>query len=54
MTSSISSDSSSRQSVVDDPSRDLGFGSEVGRNVYKRLLNRDGTFNVVRFGLNPL
>ncbi len=54
MTSSISSDSSSRRSIVDDPSRDLGFGSEVGRNVYKRLLNRDGTFNVVRFGLNPL
>ncbi len=54
MSSSISSDASSRRSVVDDPSRDLGFGSEVGRNVYKRLLNRDGTFNVVRFGLNPL
>ena len=54
MTSSISSDSSSRRLIVDDPSRDLGFGSEVGRNVYKRLLNRDGTFNVVRFGLNPL
>ncbi len=54
MTSSISSDVSSRRSIVDDPSRDLGFGSEVGRNVYKRLLNRDGTFNVVRFGLNPL
>lgn len=53
MSSSISSDSSSRRSIVDDPSRDLGFGSEVGRNVYKRLLNRDGTFNVVRFGLNP-
>ncbi|MEO5905040.1 MAG: ion channel [Gemmatimonadaceae bacterium] len=38
---------------VEDPSKDLGFGSEVARGSHKRLLNRDGTFNVVRFGLRP-
>jgi len=38
---------------TDDPSKDLGFGSEVARGSHKRLLNRDGTFNVVRFGLRP-
>ena len=37
----------------DDPSKDLGFGSEVARGSHKRLLNRDGSFNVVRFGLRP-
>src|SRR3954471_12072261 len=31
--------------------RDLGFGSVVGRDARKRLLNRDGTFNVARSGL---
>jgi len=31
--------------------RDLGFGSVVGRDARKRLLNRDGTFNVTRAGL---
>lgn len=34
--------------------KDLGFGTEVARGVRQRLLNRDGTFNVVREGLNPL
>lgn len=38
---------------VEDPSKDLGFGSEVARGSHKRLLNRDGTFNVTRFGLHP-
>lgn len=38
---------------LDDPSKDLGFGSEVARGSHKRLLNRDGSFNVVRFGLRP-
>jgi inward rectifier potassium channel len=32
---------------------DLGFGTEVARGARQRLLNRDGTFNVVREGLNP-
>lgn len=33
---------------------DLGFGSIVARDSKKRLLNRDGSFNVSRLGLNPL
>jgi inward rectifier potassium channel len=31
--------------------RDLGFGSVVSRQSHQRLLNRDGSFNVVRSGL---
>jgi inward rectifier potassium channel len=31
--------------------RDLGFGSVVSRESRARLLNRDGTFNVIRSGL---
>jgi inward rectifier potassium channel len=34
--------------------KDLGFGTEVARGALQRLLNRDGSFNVVREGLNPL
>ena len=34
--------------------RDLGFGSVVGRQSRKRLLNRNGTFNVARAGLGWL
>ena len=34
--------------------RDLGFGSVVGRTSRQRLLNRDGSFNVVRSGLGLL
>ncbi len=34
--------------------KDLGFGSEVARDTRRRLLNRDGSFNVVLDGLNPL
>jgi inward rectifier potassium channel len=33
--------------------RDLGFGAEVARGT-RRLLNRDGTFNVTLEGLDPL
>lgn len=33
-----------------DESRDLGFGPEVARRSRRRLLNRDGTFNVEREG----
>lgn len=36
---------------TDDPNQDLGFGSVVSRESRKRLLNRDGTFNVRREGL---
>jgi inward rectifier potassium channel len=34
--------------------KDLGFGTEVARGTRRRLLNRNGTFNVVLEGLNPL
>src|ERR1700682_5176204 len=34
-----------------DPNLDLGFGAVVARESRKRLLNRDGTFNVRREGL---
>jgi inward rectifier potassium channel len=34
--------------------RDLGFGSVVSRESRQRLLNRDGSFNVVRSGLGWL
>src|SRR5207248_2184419 len=31
--------------------RDLGFGTVVSRESRQRLLNRDGSFNVARYGL---
>jgi len=34
--------------------KDLGFGTEVARGTRRRLLNRDGSFNVTLEGLNPL
>jgi inward rectifier potassium channel len=34
--------------------KDLGFGTEVARGTRRRLLNRDGSFNVALEGLNPL
>lgn len=34
-----------------DENRDLGFGSVVSQQSKRRLLNRDGSFNVVRDGL---
>lgn len=36
----------------DEPDRDLGFGSVVAAESRLRLLNRDGSFNVVRRGLS--
>lgn len=36
-----------------DENRDLGFGSKVAGESQRRLLNRDGSFNVARTGLNP-
>jgi inward rectifier potassium channel len=38
-------------SPTTDPNADLGFGSVVARESRKRLLNRNGTFNVRREGL---
>src|ERR1700710_684753 len=40
--------------ATDDPNRDLGFGAVVARESRKRLLNKDGSFNVVREGLSVL
>ena len=40
-----------RQPAKDDINADLGFGSVVARESRRRLLNRDGTFNVRRKGL---
>jgi inward rectifier potassium channel len=37
-----------------DEFKDLGFGTEVARGTRRRLLNRNGSFNVVLEGLNPL
>jgi len=37
-----------------DEFKDLGFGTEVARGTRRRLLNRDGSFNVTLEGLNPL
>ncbi|HMU61231.1 MAG TPA: ion channel [Gemmatimonadales bacterium] len=34
-----------------EPSNDLGFGSVVSRESTRRLLNRDGSFNVAREGI---
>ena len=34
--------------------KDLGFGTEVARGTRRRLLNRDGSFNVTLEGLNPV
>lgn len=42
-----------RRQEATDPS-DLGFGSVVARESRRRLLNRDGSFNVHREGLSPL
>ncbi|HEX7809596.1 MAG TPA: ion channel, partial [Thermoanaerobaculia bacterium] len=40
-----------KQAPATDVGSDLGFGSVVARESRKRLLNRDGTFNVRREGL---
>src|SRR5215216_5608219 len=38
----------------EDETRDLGFGAVVARESRQRLLNRDGSFNVERRGLNTI
>jgi inward rectifier potassium channel len=40
-----------KQEPTHDENRDLGFGSVVASESKQRLLNRDGTFNVMRGGL---
>ena len=44
----------SSHSATQEEFKDLGFGTEVAKGTRRRLLNRDGSFNVVRDGLNPL
>lgn len=40
--------------ISTDETRDLGFGTRVAGESRRRLLNRDGSFNVSRTGLNPV
>ena len=55
MTSStLAEDRASPTTGGQDEFRDLGFGAEVARGTRRRLLNRDGTFNVALEGLDPL
>src|SRR5438270_1742482 len=54
MTSSTIETQSATSSDNRDEFKDLGFGTEVARGTRRRLLNRDGSFNVVLEGLNPL
>src|SRR5438552_13512939 len=55
MTSStVVQPSTSATSAPQEEFRDLGFGTEVARGTRRRLLNRDGSFNVVRDALDPL
>ena len=54
MTSSIPTEQSASAPSVDrEEYQDLGFGSEVARGTRQRLLNPDGSFNVIREGLDP-
>ena len=54
MTSSTIETQNGTSSDSRDEFKDLGFGTEVARGTRRRLLNRDGSFNVVLEGLNPL
>lgn len=54
MTSSTLTGQPGTTAPLQEEFRDLGFGSEVARSTRRRLLNRDGSFNVVLDGLNPL
>ncbi len=44
-------DGRERPSVPEDVRDDFGFGGRVAQQTQRRLLNRDGSFNVVRRGL---
>jgi inward rectifier potassium channel len=50
----LTGQSSSPAATAQEEFKDLGFGSEVAKGTRRRLLNRDGSFNVVLDGLNPL
>lgn len=53
MTSSTTEQTAAVSTSGQEEFRDLGFGAEVARSARQRLLNPDGTFNVVREGLDP-
>src|SRR4051812_30479434 len=53
MTSPTFVDNRASSPATQDDLRDLGFGTEVARGTRRRLLNRDGTFNVTLDGLDP-
>jgi inward rectifier potassium channel len=48
----MKSESSVRPRDAEELNRDLGFGAVVARESRLRLLNRDGSFNVARDGVN--
>ncbi|MFN0119583.1 MAG: ion channel [Blastocatellia bacterium] len=51
MSREVVADNSPAGIVVEDRNRDLGFGAVVAQESRQRLLNRDGSFNVLREGL---
>lgn len=54
MTTSTYTEHAVVKPTFDDDFKDLGFGAEIARGSHQRLLNRDGSFNVVREGLDPI
>lgn len=54
MTSSTYTEHAVMRPSTQEDFKDLGFGAEIARSSRRRLLNRDGTFNVLREGLDPL
>ena len=55
MTSSIPAEQSAPVPPIGrEEYQDLGFGAEVAKGTRQRLLNSDGSFNVIRAGLDPL
>ncbi|MDQ6716867.1 MAG: ion channel [Gemmatimonadota bacterium] len=54
MTSSTYTEHAVMRPSAQEDFKDLGFGAEIARGSRRRLLNRDGTFNVLREGLDPL
>jgi inward rectifier potassium channel len=43
-----------RTKINNEDKNDLGFGARLSQNQHRRLLNRDGTFNVQREGMSLL
>jgi inward rectifier potassium channel len=51
---SVAPDKTAPPATPREELRDLGFGTELARGARRRLVNHDGSFNVVREGLDPL